>query len=98
MSKQYLPTKAVCERYQITPMSLWRWEHDPKVAFPEGKRFGTARKHYDLEEIEAWERRRAAEFALVRLGLDSRDARAEVGRLERAIRREMAQLGQRRPA
>jgi predicted DNA-binding transcriptional regulator AlpA len=59
--KKYLPTKAVLERYSITEMSLWRWERDPKVGFPAPHRFGTARKFYDLQEIEAWERRRAAD-------------------------------------
>jgi hypothetical protein len=40
-------------------VALWRWEHDEKLAFPKALTIN-GRKYYDLTEIEAWERKRAA--------------------------------------
>lgn len=55
----YLPTKKVLQRYGISAMSLWRWEHDPSLPFPAPMKVNR-RKFYALEEIEAWERVRAS--------------------------------------
>ncbi|WP_112663486.1 helix-turn-helix transcriptional regulator [Microvirga flavescens] len=55
----YLPSKKVRDRYSISEMTLWRWERDPKVAFPRPM-IVNRRKLYRLTDIEAWERQRAA--------------------------------------
>ena len=43
----------------ISEMTLWRWEHDKKLAFPKAIAIN-GRKYYDLAEVEEWERTRAA--------------------------------------
>lgn len=30
MSKGHLTRRKLCERYDISAMTLWRWEHDEK--------------------------------------------------------------------
>jgi predicted DNA-binding transcriptional regulator AlpA len=40
-------------------MTLWRWERDPKIAFPRPM-IVNRRKLYRLADIEAWERQQAA--------------------------------------
>ena len=57
-SKQYVNRKRLSERFGVSPMTLWRWEHDVKLSFPHPTRIN-GRKYYDLAEIEAWERRRS---------------------------------------
>jgi hypothetical protein len=58
--KQYITRKNLRQRYDnISEMTLWRWEHDEKLGFPEAIDIN-GRKYYDLAAIEAWERRRAA--------------------------------------
>ena len=42
----------------ISEMTLWRWEHDKKLAFPKALTIN-GRRYYDLAEIEEWERTRA---------------------------------------
>lgn len=56
----YIPDTDVCKRYGITPMTLWRWDHDPDMGFPKPIRLGKRRKYRVLSELEAWERARAA--------------------------------------
>jgi predicted DNA-binding transcriptional regulator AlpA len=59
-SKQYITRKKILERFGgISVMTLWRWEHDEKLCFPTATEIN-GRKYYDLAEIEAWERKRAA--------------------------------------
>ena len=58
-SKQYIIRRKLRARFgDISEMTLWRWEHDEKLAFPKALTIN-GRKYYDLAEIEAWERRRA---------------------------------------
>ena len=57
--RRYLPDPKVCQRYKITPMTLWRWDHDPDVNFPKPLRI-KKRKYRDESELEVWERTRAA--------------------------------------
>ena len=59
MSKGYFTAKQVRERYKISAMTLWRWEHDPKIAFPKPLVINR-RKLFDIDLMEAWERVRAA--------------------------------------
>ena len=56
---KYMTAQEVCSRYQISPVTLWRYRHDPDLGFPKPfilKR----RKLFDREEIEEWERRTKA--------------------------------------
>ena len=55
----YMPAKKVRERYSISDMTLWRWEHDLKIAFPRPM-IVNRRKLYRLADTEAWERQRVA--------------------------------------
>lgn len=57
--RRYLPDPKVCQRYGITPMTLWRWDHDPRVNFPRPIRINH-RKYRDEAELESWERSRVA--------------------------------------
>ena len=57
--RRYLPDPQVCHRYGVTSMTLWRWDHDPRVNFPKPIRINR-RKYRDEAELEAWERGRAA--------------------------------------
>lgn len=58
--KQYIVRRKLRSRFgDISEMTLWRWEHDKRLAFPRAVTIN-GRKYYDLAEIEAWERSRAA--------------------------------------
>jgi predicted DNA-binding transcriptional regulator AlpA len=57
-SRRYLPDPKVCERYGITSMTLWRWDHDPLVNFPKPIRI-KRRKYRDEAELVEWERSQA---------------------------------------
>ncbi len=56
-SKRYLPGPKVATRYDVTDMSIYRWERDPRLNFPAPIRIGR-RKFWDEDELEAWERAR----------------------------------------
>ena len=59
-TKQYVTRKKILDRFGgISVMTLWRWEHDKQLRFPRPTSIN-GRKYYDLAEIEAWERGRAA--------------------------------------
>jgi predicted DNA-binding transcriptional regulator AlpA len=57
--RRYLPDPKVCQRYDVHPMTLWRWDHDPNLNFPKPIRIGR-RKYRDEHELERWERERAS--------------------------------------
>ena len=58
--KQFIIRKNLRTRYgNISEMTLWRWERNEKLGFPRAVDIN-GRKYYDLAEIEAWERKRAA--------------------------------------
>jgi predicted DNA-binding transcriptional regulator AlpA len=58
-AKQYLTRKKVLERFGgISPMTLWRWEHDEKLGFPKPISIN-GRKFYDHDELEAFDRARS---------------------------------------
>jgi predicted DNA-binding transcriptional regulator AlpA len=61
-ASKYLPTAKVAERYGRTPRTIERWADDEKLNFPQPvyiNRF----KYWDIEELETWERKRAAASA-----------------------------------
>ena len=52
--KSYLPRRKLPKRYGVTEMTVWRWERDPLLGFPDplvvnGKKF------YAVAALEAWE-------------------------------------------
>ncbi|PWE52761.1 helix-turn-helix domain-containing protein [Metarhizobium album] len=53
----WLNTNSICQRYDITKMTVWRWERDEKLKFPQPM-VVNGRKLYRQEDIEAWERSR----------------------------------------
>lgn len=55
---QFLPTRSVLERYEITTMTLWRWCQSKQLSFPAPMMIGR-RKYWKLADLEAWERQRA---------------------------------------
>ena len=55
--RRLIPDPKVCERYGVTPMSLWRWDHKPELNFPKPIVINR-RKYRDEAELEAWERAR----------------------------------------
>jgi predicted DNA-binding transcriptional regulator AlpA len=63
LTKRYIPGPKVAARYDVTDMSIWRWERDPRLNFPKPIRIGR-RKFWDEAELIAWESaRRASEVA-----------------------------------
>jgi hypothetical protein len=52
--KKYIPDAKVCERYDITPITLWRWDNDPDLKFPPPIRV-RGRKYRDAAELDAFD-------------------------------------------
>ncbi|ANM10377.1 MULTISPECIES: helix-turn-helix transcriptional regulator [unclassified Rhizobium] len=57
-TREYLTGKQVATRYQITPVSLYRWERDERLGFPQPM-IVNRRKLFKVDELVAWERSRA---------------------------------------
>jgi predicted DNA-binding transcriptional regulator AlpA len=58
MMQAYLTRPQVKERYQISEMTMWRWEKNEAIQFPKPMVVGR-RKYFKEEELTAWERDRA---------------------------------------
>jgi predicted DNA-binding transcriptional regulator AlpA len=54
----WLPGRKVERRYDKSKTTIWRWTRDPQMNFPQPRKFGRL-NHWDLSELEAWERRQA---------------------------------------
>lgn len=55
----YVNSAAVQERYRISDSTLFRWERDPSLGFPQPLVINR-RKLYRIAELVAWERSKAA--------------------------------------
>jgi hypothetical protein len=55
----YINSAAVQDRYKISDATLFRWERDQELGFPQPLILNR-RKLYRLAELVAWERSRAA--------------------------------------
>lgn len=55
----YLTAPQVCQRYNISDMSLWRWLKNPELAFPQPLKINRRRYFREADLIE-WERHQAA--------------------------------------
>jgi len=60
--KKLLPDPRVCERYDVTPMTIWRWDRDPDLNFPKPIRIRN-RKYRDERELDDFDERRKLEPA-----------------------------------
>jgi predicted DNA-binding transcriptional regulator AlpA len=60
MPVQYLPSRQVRERFNVTDMTLWRWLRNAKLEFPKPTIINS-RRYWRIEELEAWERKRAGQ-------------------------------------
>jgi predicted DNA-binding transcriptional regulator AlpA len=58
--KRLVPDRKVCERYGVTPMTLWRWDHDAALGFPKPViiRKRKYRLESDLDAFDAAQRTR----------------------------------------
>jgi len=61
-SKKWLPGPAVQRRYNKSRMTISRWVRDPKLDFPKPM-VVNGRLFFAEDELEIWERRRAASAA-----------------------------------
>ena len=57
-----LPTRAVCARYSVVARSVERWLDRPELDFPKPT-FINKRRYWDAAELDAWDRRCAAQTA-----------------------------------
>lgn len=58
----YLSRPKVLRRYDITDMTLWRWEHDNQLCFPKSILIRD-RNYFRITQLEQWERKQAAATA-----------------------------------
>ncbi|TBC92683.1 DNA-binding protein [Rhizobium leguminosarum] len=58
-SQKYLTGPQVLVRYQISEMTLHRWQKNRDLAFPQPMKINT-RKFFLEDDLIAWERNRAA--------------------------------------
>ena len=49
---RHLPAKRVCDRFDISKMTLWRWLKDEKLTFPRPIVMN-GRRYFNEQEIEA---------------------------------------------
>ena len=57
ITMKYLTSGDLRDRYQVTDMTLLRWENDPRMAFPKPIRINQ-RKLWIPAEVDAWDRAR----------------------------------------
>lgn len=51
---KFLPAAAVCTRYGVTKMTLWRWLQHVDLGFPKPIQI-SKRNYWKLAELEGWE-------------------------------------------
>jgi predicted DNA-binding transcriptional regulator AlpA len=54
--KRLIPDPIVWKRYGVSPMTGWRWDHDPSLNFPKPHRI-RSRKYRDEAELDAFDAR-----------------------------------------
>jgi hypothetical protein len=60
-SPRLIPDSKVCERYDVVPYTLWRWDHQkPELGFPKPVLINK-RKHRFEHELDEFDARLAAE-------------------------------------
>ena len=53
-SEYLLPAGMVRARYNVSDMSIWRWQHDNRLGFPKPLRIHK-RRFWRLSDLRAWE-------------------------------------------
>ena len=66
-AKEDCPDHKVCERYCVSPMTLWRWDRDPQLNFPKAIRI-RGRKYRDQGELDAFDATRERDATSTRDG------------------------------
>ena len=61
--RKYLTGPAVCHRYGITDMSLWRWLRDANLEFPQPTLMVRGRRFWDEAVLLKWEAQRIGRTA-----------------------------------
>ena len=56
---QFVPSKYVLERYDISRSSLYRWQEDPSVSFPRPSKIG-AKLYWRQSDLDAFDNRVAS--------------------------------------
>jgi hypothetical protein len=59
MTNEFLADPEVQRRYGVSAMTLWRWDHNPKLGFPKPLVINR-RKYRRVSDLERWERSREA--------------------------------------
>ena len=54
---RYARTAALARYLNTTTMTIWRWQRDPALSFPQPTRINRG-QYYDLDAIDAWMRSR----------------------------------------
>lgn len=62
MADTFLTAKQVQARYSISHMTLYRWEHDAEMGFPQPMIINR-RKFYRIDALVAWEASQAIKSA-----------------------------------
>ncbi|NGM33331.1 transcriptional regulator [Methylobacterium sp. DB0501] len=57
---ELLPALHVRQRYNISDMTLWRWEKDPKLQFPAPIRIN-GRRYWRLADLQGFELRQSSQ-------------------------------------
>ena len=55
----WLPDPSVAKRYGVNPRTLPRWDAQPELKFP-GPMYINGRKYRNIQELDRWDRWRAA--------------------------------------
>jgi hypothetical protein len=58
--EELVPASKVRGRYNVSNQTLWRWENNEKLGFPQPIRIN-ARRYWRLAELQAFEIRQASE-------------------------------------
>jgi predicted DNA-binding transcriptional regulator AlpA len=65
---ELVPDPEVCREFNVTPMTLWRWDRDEKLSFPPPVRI-RHRNFRSRRQLEAFK------TTLIKNAMDARDAR-----------------------
>jgi hypothetical protein len=71
--KKLIPDPEVWKRYGVTPMTGWRWDHDPTLNFPKPVRI-RGRKYRDADELDAFDEAAKSNAPAENARLESGDA------------------------
>lgn len=56
--RRLIPRPALRHRYGVSRMTIYRWRHDPAMAFPEPDLVVGDREYFAEDKLERWEQER----------------------------------------